>query len=68
MRVAGRMSEQSCTASIVEQGNMQDENDLEPTHSSEAVLRKAEVSRSNVSQALVNDGWCWWYQKYGPEN
>lgn len=23
---------------------------------------------TNVNQALVNDGWCWWYRKYAPGN
>jgi hypothetical protein len=66
MRVAGGMSEQRCTDPMVEQDNMQGEIELELTQLAEAVLHNAEVSRSNVNQALVNDGWCWWYQKYGP--
>ena len=23
---------------------------------------------TNVTHALVKDGWCWWYRKYAPEN
>ena len=23
---------------------------------------------TNVNHMLVKDGWCWWYQKYAPEN
>src|SRR5262249_7769534 len=23
---------------------------------------------TNVNQALAKNGWCWWYQKYAPEN
>lgn len=23
---------------------------------------------TNVSQKLVKDGWCWWYQKYAPDD
>ena len=23
---------------------------------------------TNVNQALVKDGWCWWYRKYAPGN
>ena len=23
---------------------------------------------TNVNQALVKDGWCWWYRKYAPED
>jgi len=41
---------------------------LEPTQSIEAVLHKAEVSRSNVNRRLVKDVWCWWHRKYAPGN
>jgi micrococcal nuclease len=23
---------------------------------------------TNVNHMLVRDGWCWWYEKYAPEN
>jgi micrococcal nuclease len=26
------------------------------------------VDGTNVTQKLVEDGWCWWYQKYAPDD
>ena len=51
--MAGRMSEQSCIDPMVEQDNKQGEIGLEPTQWVEAVLHKAEASRSNVNRTLV---------------
>ena len=45
--------------------------EVSPAGSAAELYRSVDVilpESTNVNQALVKDGWCWWFWKYAPGN